>query len=1209
LLSSAVLVKDINPGGDSNPDPAIGDGRFQQAFTQVNGTIFFTADDGVHGRELWKSDGTEAGTMMVKDINPGAGSSSPLVLRNENGTLYFRANDGVDGTQLWKSDGTEAGTVMVTDINPLGNSSIDIGPEINGTVFFAANDGVHGRELWKTDGTAAGTMMVTDLNPGAGDGIYAFLPELNGTVLFIGNNGTTGFELWKSDGTAAGTVLVKDINVGPNGSLGSDDFAVVNGTLFLTADDGVHGKELWKTDGTAAGTVMVADINPGSGASDPLTLTDVNGTLFFTAADGVHGRELWKSDGTTAGTVMVADINPGPNSSLASYGEVPLTNVNGTLFFPADDGVHGWEIWKSDGTAAGTVLVADLQPGSANGIEFVGSIQSFGEVASANGLYFFNFNSAASRPDKGLWQSDGTAAGTVQATPFEDSDYLTNVNGTLFFSANDSIHGRELMKLELNQPPTANAGGPYSMTYGGPLTLDASASTDPDGDTLTYSWTINGQANAATTVNPTLSWSQLQALGVNSTGSFSVSVQVDDGHGHTVTSSTATVTVNPDATTTTVVTSAAGNTSAFGQALSFTATVSANAPGSGTPTGSVDFFDTTTATDLGSATLSGGQATLSTATLPSGNDTITLSYGGDGNFLASSTSVTVTILPSIYVLNSTLSGALSLSGNASIQITGLVDVGSNSASALSATSNTKVTASAIQVVGGVSGNGTFSTAPVPGAAAVTDPLNGLAVPSSTVSQGSVNLTHGSLTICPGIYSQITVSGSGSLTLNPGIYVLAGGGLTVTGNGSLSGTGVLLYNAGSNFPGTGGNFGGITLSGKGTVSLTAAGSGPYAGIVIFQSRDNPRALSLSGQAALGLNGGLVYAPDALLSLSGNAQVQGPLVVNRLQLSGNVSSSMTADGAGGNTGATAGELLAGNLYLYVSDPNGLFSADELARVQDAINGLDTLLGPYSITITEVGDAGSANLVLDTGATSATGGMSTGVLGCFTAATAEITLIQGWNWYAGADTSAIGAGQYDFQTVVTHELGHALGLGHNPSASSVMYATLAAGAVRRVMTAPDLNIGDTSGAPDALHAAGFGPVEGNHPVSAAPPGPAAVRGGRDLLIGPAGDDLLIAGSADYDNRFTRADHEQALAAVMAGWTRTDADFAMRVNYLENGGGLNGGYRLHTSTAQDDTPVDQVDLLNGWADMDWYIYRAGEDKAVGETSLEKAVPISNLG
>ena len=135
----------------------------------------------------------------------------------------------------------------------------------------------------------------------------------------------------------------------------------MGGTLFFTADDGIHGSELWKSDGSQAGTVLVKDIDPDADGYDeygPSYLTAVGGTLFFTADDGIHGEELWKSDGTRAGTVLVKDIHPG------DYGSDPssLTDVRGTLFFTARDGIHGSELWKSDGTRAGTVLVKDIRP-------------------------------------------------------------------------------------------------------------------------------------------------------------------------------------------------------------------------------------------------------------------------------------------------------------------------------------------------------------------------------------------------------------------------------------------------------------------------------------------------------------------------------------------------------------------------------------------------------------------------------------------------------------------------------------------------------------------------------------------------------------------------------------------------------------------------------------------------------------------------------
>ena len=406
---------------------------------------------------------------------------------------------------------------------------------------------------------------------------------------------------------------------------------------------------------------------------------------------------------------------------------------------------------------------------------------------------------------------------------------------------------------------------------------------------------------------------------------------------------------------------------------------------------------------------------------------------------------------------------------------------SSSPSALTASGNAAVKAASIRVHGGVnkSGSATLSPAPITGAPLVSDPLADLSVPSSGSSLGSINVGGNSVTtIYPGTYSQINVSGNAKLTMGAGVYIIAGGGFTVTGNASVTGKGILIYNAGSNVAsGTSGTplYGGIALSGNGSFSLSAPTSGTYAGILIFQARDNTRALSISGNALAAINGATIYAPVAQLAESGNGQLCGSLIVGTLSLSGNVVLTQTAAGTdnSGDLSTVANTLLAGNQYVYINDPNSLFTPDELARIQDAINGLDDLLAPYSVTIAEVTDPTLANLIIDIGSTSAAGTAAQGVLGCetATASTSEITILHDWNWYAGSDPTAVGSNRYDFQTVVTHEIGHALGLGHNSNPSSVMYATLASGTIRRIITVVDLNIPDPpDGEPDPLMAAGF-------------------------------------------------------------------------------------------------------------------------------------------
>ncbi|MFN8357692.1 MAG: ELWxxDGT repeat protein [Spirosomataceae bacterium] len=449
LLAQTTLVKDIYAGSGGSAAP--------QKFAVIGSTLYFVATDATNGQELWKSDGTAAGTVLVKDINP-SGDSYAANLTVMGNTLYFRAYDATNGSELWKSDGTAAGTVLVKDINPGSDGSFAENLTVLGsTLYFQAYDATNGKELWKSDGTAAGTVLVKDIRPGSNHSSPNYLTVLGSTLYFQADNGTNGVELWKSDGTAAGTVLVKDIRPGSGDSYAAN-LTVMGSTLYFRAYDATNGSELWQSDGTAAGTVLVKDIRPGSGGSFPDYLAVMGSTLYFQADDGTNGVELWKSDGTAAGTVLVKDILSGSNGSYP----LNLTVLGSTLYFLADDATNGSELWKSDGTAAGTVLVKDINPGRNNSspenLTVLGSTLYFRADDGTNGIE--------------LWKSDGTAAGTVlvkDIRPGRNGSYavnLTVMGSTLYFAADDGTNGTELWKSE----------GVVSCPSGNTLYVNASVS-------------------------------------------------------------------------------------------------------------------------------------------------------------------------------------------------------------------------------------------------------------------------------------------------------------------------------------------------------------------------------------------------------------------------------------------------------------------------------------------------------------------------------------------------------------------------------------------------------------------------------------------------------------------------------------------------------------------------------------------------------------
>jgi ELWxxDGT repeat protein len=360
LLTIAQLGADAAGAGAPNAAALVYDGDLEDVRDIVpagGSRAFFVGWTEAHGDEIWTSDGTTEGTRLVADIWPGPQSGATYLSEGRgvvrNGVLYFVGGDGAHGYTLWRSDGTAAGTSMVKDVVPAETQGVEVeslAVSASGIRFLAyTTDGV---ELWRSDGTAAGTVKVDDVGTcGSAVGCYRgpMTPISGGRHLFLAGDHVNG-ELSVTDGTAAGTQVI-----GPNGAR---NITVSNGLAYF-----VLGHELWRTDGTAAGTRRVEGDTREADWPDFITgLTDVAGELFYMvdylATSSGDPYELRRVDASTGTGVLVRgfDLADGgylfarPSTTVA-IGDVlyfaPAPTVNFD-FFPAR------ALWRSDGTSQGT---------------------------------------------------------------------------------------------------------------------------------------------------------------------------------------------------------------------------------------------------------------------------------------------------------------------------------------------------------------------------------------------------------------------------------------------------------------------------------------------------------------------------------------------------------------------------------------------------------------------------------------------------------------------------------------------------------------------------------------------------------------------------------------------------------------------------------------------------------------------------------------
>ena len=417
----------------------------------TGGALHFIASDGINGRELWSSDGTASGTAMIVDLEP-TGSAFPFGsdLVWFDGYTYFELDDPALGHELFRTDGTAGGTGIFVDLKPGADSSFPERPLAGAThMLWTADHPDERGEIMATDGLSVSRL---DTNPAGADwGFFRLEGASLGSRLIVAAYGDgIGEEVFATDGTPGGTNVVADVEPGLDSSL-PEEFASGLGLVFFRADTTAEGREPWVTNGEVGGTTMLGDLVPGPDDSNPGDFVEAGGQVFFLADHPVAGASLWVTNGTPAGTKQIFDLDPdGPNGP----GGIQLVPVGDRVMFYAHDPAFGDEPMVSDGTAPGTFRLRDINPGPASSL-----LRPFAEEPTTfptqvGDRVFFIADDGVHGFE--LWVTDGTSDGTQLAwdvNPGPSGSNLQNLTAaepwTLFFTANDSVIGEELFRYSV----------------------------------------------------------------------------------------------------------------------------------------------------------------------------------------------------------------------------------------------------------------------------------------------------------------------------------------------------------------------------------------------------------------------------------------------------------------------------------------------------------------------------------------------------------------------------------------------------------------------------------------------------------------------------------------------------------------------------------------------------------------------------------------
>ncbi|MCF6284777.1 MAG: hypothetical protein L3K26_06280, partial [Candidatus Hydrogenedentes bacterium] len=461
--------------------------------TVLGNHVYFSAEDGRHGRELWRVD-LDGNAKLIKDLTPGATGSQPSSFHAFQEHLYFRYGGPEDGRknlgELWRTDGTEEGTTRVKHFltDPKNDSGLyEIVGHTEEQMFLVIGTKNASKMLWTSNGTTVGTWELplqdsiqhptfqdfhgtisngelyfgaqwpdgtfrvahTDRITGKARALHTmrsipttFFALGSGAVLFSGDSEAFGAELWISHGTPESTYLLKDIYPGTESS-NVGQFYLFRHTsedqILFAATSAKYGCELWRTDGTPEGTKLWYDLLPGGGSSNPSRMHSRGNALSFVAVNDTMGKELWKYRGDKTPHMVVSDIRPGQTSS---HPYALCMNRLGDLVFSAKDGDDDEELWVLDGDSDVAKRLADINPGPTPSYPYY--------TVSIKGCVVMAATSAVEGRELWILQENGTVELLADiytdnsVNPSSTPRSITPAGKLLYFAANDIVHGLEL---------------------------------------------------------------------------------------------------------------------------------------------------------------------------------------------------------------------------------------------------------------------------------------------------------------------------------------------------------------------------------------------------------------------------------------------------------------------------------------------------------------------------------------------------------------------------------------------------------------------------------------------------------------------------------------------------------------------------------------------------------------------------------------------